>query len=98
VTQPEGYKFSENRKYEQQGLRWLVSYNLGDMSAWQQQMIDDLRQRIGACLQRRAALQGAYSNPADANSRADQIRRIDGDIAEAARALADAERKLKVTP
>jgi len=71
---------------------------VNDMSTWQQQQVDDLRQRIGACLQRRSELEGTRANPADANSRADQIRRLDGDIAEAARALADAERKMKATP
>jgi hypothetical protein len=65
------------------------------MSAWQQQQVDQLRQRISACMQRRAALEGACINPADANSRADQIRRVNADIADLARSIAVAERKLK---
>jgi hypothetical protein len=68
------------------------------MSVWLEQQVSDLRSRIAAHLQRRAALQGACMNPADASSRADAIRRIDGEIAEAARDLAVAERKLKATP
>jgi hypothetical protein len=68
------------------------------MSAWQQQQVDQLRSRIAAHLQRRATLEGACVSPTDASSRADAIRRIDGEIAEAARDLAAAERKLKDGP
>jgi hypothetical protein len=60
-----------------------------------QQMVDDLRQRISAQLQRRAALEGVHVSPAAATDRADQIRQVDSAIAEAARDLAAAERKLK---
>jgi hypothetical protein len=65
------------------------------MNAWLQQQVNDLRQRIGTCMQRRSELEGARATPAGAAAAADAIRRIDGDIAEAARALYDAERKLK---
>jgi hypothetical protein len=61
---------------------------------WQQQHVDELRARIGACMQRRAELEGVRVSPAGAAAAADQIRRLDSDIAEHCRALADAERKL----
>jgi hypothetical protein len=65
------------------------------MSVWQQQVCDDLRSRISAHLQRRSELEGTRASPAGAAAVADQIRRLDGDIAEAARDLAIAERKMR---
>jgi hypothetical protein len=56
----------------------------GDMSAWQQQQLDDLRQRLADHLQRRGEL-------ADA----DAVRRIDDEIAEQCTSIADIERQLK---
>jgi hypothetical protein len=65
------------------------------MTVWLEQQVSDLRQRIGACLQRRSELEGARASPAVAAGVAGQIRALDDQIAEAARALYDAERKLK---
>jgi hypothetical protein len=67
-------------------------------ASYQQTVVDQLRQRISACMQRRGELEGTRVSPAGAAAVADQIRRLDGDIAEAARALYDAERKLKDGP
>jgi hypothetical protein len=63
--------------------------------SWLQQQVNELRQRISADLQARAVLEGTRATPAGAVVAADQIRRIDADITEAARQLAVAERKLK---
>ena len=65
------------------------------MNVWLQQQVNELRQRISADMQARAALEGARASPAGAAVAADQIRRLDADITEAARQLAVAERKLK---
>jgi hypothetical protein len=67
----------------------------GDGMTWQEQQIAELRSRIAAHLQRRGELEGTRLSPAGAAVAADQIRRIDGEISETARALADAERKMK---
>jgi hypothetical protein len=61
------------------------------MSAWQQQQLDDLRQRLAGHLQRRAEL-------AADKAQADAVRRIDADIAEHCTAIAKIERQLKATP
>ena len=55
------------------------------MSAWQQHRLDDLRRAVAALLERRAEL------AADK----DAVRRLDDDIAEHCRTIADIERKLK---
>jgi hypothetical protein len=65
------------------------------MNAFLKQQVNELRQRIGADMQARATLEGTRATPAGAAAVADQIRRLDADIAEAARDLAVAERKLK---
>jgi hypothetical protein len=67
----------------------------GDDMNWQEQRIDELKRSIGAALQRRGELEGARVNPAGAAAVANEIRRLDSSIAEAAKSLADAERKLK---
>jgi hypothetical protein len=60
------------------------------MSAWQQQRLDDLRSALAVHLKRR----GEAADKADA----DAVRRIDGEIAEHAGAIADIERRLRATP
>ena len=57
------------------------------MNVWQQQKVDELRQRCADLLARRAVL-------ADV----DALRRLDGEIEEVCRDLANAERQLKATP
>jgi hypothetical protein len=54
---------------------------------WRQQKVDDLRRAVGALLERRALA-------ADI----DALRRLDGEIEEVCRDLANAERQLKATP
>jgi hypothetical protein len=61
------------------------------MSAWQQQKLADLRRALAAHLARRAEL-------AADTAQADAVRRLDGDIAEHCRAIADIERALRTTP
>ena len=68
------------------------------MSVWQQQQVDELRQRIGVCMQRRAELEGVRVSPTAAAPAADQIRRLDSDLQVLCRDLAAAERKLKDGP
>jgi hypothetical protein len=65
------------------------------MSIWQEQQAHELRERISACLQRRTELEGVRASPSGAAAVADQIRRLDADIAETAKSLADVERRLK---
>ena len=57
------------------------------MNDWRQQKVDDLRRAVGALLERRALA-------ADI----DALRRLDGEIEEVCRDLANAERQLKATP
>ena len=54
------------------------------MNVWLQQQVNELRQRISADMQARAALEGARASPAGAAVAADQIRRLDANITEAA--------------
>jgi hypothetical protein len=61
------------------------------MSAWQQQRLDELRQRLAGHLQRRAEL-------AADNAQADAVRRLDDQITEHCTAIAAIERQLKATP
>jgi hypothetical protein len=68
------------------------------MNAWQQQQVDELRSRIGACMRQRETLEGTRTSPAGATSIADQIRRIDADIAEHCRNLGTLERKFRDGP
>jgi hypothetical protein len=60
------------------------------MGAVNQQLVDELRQRLGGQLERRGEL---AADPAQA----DALRRLDAEIGEAARSLAAAERGLKET-
>jgi hypothetical protein len=59
------------------------------MSVWQQQRLDDLRSALAVHLKRR----GEAADKADA----DALRRIDGEIAEHCRSIADIERQLRPT-
>jgi hypothetical protein len=68
------------------------------MSAWLQQQVNDLRQRISADMQARAALEGTRATPAGAAAVANEIRRLDSSIAEAAKSLASVERKMRNGP
>jgi hypothetical protein len=61
------------------------------MTVANQQMVDDLRQRLAAHLERRAEL---AADKAQANA----VRRIDDEIAQHCRTIADIERQLKATP
>jgi hypothetical protein len=58
------------------------------MSAWQQQRLDDLRSALAAHVKRRAEL------AADK----DAVRRLDAEVAEHCRSIADIERRLRATP
>jgi hypothetical protein len=57
------------------------------VNVWKQQKVDELRQHVAALLERRALA-------ADI----DALRRLDGEIEEVCRDLANAERQLKATP
>jgi hypothetical protein len=57
------------------------------VDAWQQQQVDHLRRAVAALLERRVLA-------ADI----DALRRLDGEIEEVCRDLANAERQLKATP
>jgi hypothetical protein len=57
------------------------------VNVWRQQKVDELRQRCADLLARRAVA-------ADI----DALRRLDGEIEEVCRDLANAERQLKATP
>ncbi|HKD93036.1 MAG TPA: hypothetical protein VKB56_14080 [Terriglobales bacterium] len=61
------------------------------MNAWQQQKVDQLRQRLAAHLARRAVL---AADPAQANT----VRQLDDQIAEHCTAISDIERSLKAAP
>ena len=63
----------------------------GDMSAWQQQRVAELKQRLADHLQRRAVL---AADPAQASA----VRQLDDQITEHCTAIADIERRLKATP
>ena len=68
------------------------------MTAWQQQRVAELRGRVAANLARRSDLEGVRASPTEAAAAADRIRRLDAEIAENCRDLADAERKLRDSP
>jgi hypothetical protein len=60
------------------------------VNAWQQQRLDDLRQRLADHLARRTVL-------AVDTAQADAVRRLDAEITEHCRTIADIERALRVT-
>ena len=68
-----------------------------DMSAWRQQVRDDLRQRFAVMFARRGDLAAQRNRAADAAAVNEQIKRLDSDLEVLARDLANAERSLKVT-
>jgi hypothetical protein len=61
------------------------------MSAWQQQRVAELKQRLADHLKRRAVL---AADPAQANT----VRQLDDQIAEHCRTIAEIERQLRATP
>jgi hypothetical protein len=66
------------------------------MSAWQQQVCDDLRRRFADMFARRHEL--AAQRQTHADGAAEQIKRLDADIEQVCRDLYAAERRLRTTP
>jgi hypothetical protein len=74
------------------------------MNVWQQQKLDDLRVRFADRLAHRDQLAAQRQAHADALAPSlvaginEQIRRLDDEIAEHCRSIADIERALRATP
>jgi hypothetical protein len=65
------------------------------MSVWQQQMVDQLKQRLSHQLARRGELEAARK--AHTDGAAEQIKRLDADIERVSRDLYAAEYRLRQT-